>query len=744
MTLIGSFALFLAFVGTLASVICLALGRVLARSGRSESFVFAGTLASWISAIALTFCCALLVYCFMTGNTSLDYVVNNQSDNAGPLGWLYRLSGLWAGRQGSLLFWAWLISLFNIVIARRISRSGDALDQVALLVAQAVLLAFTVVLVFSAENTPFEAIDPQYIGSDGSLIGAATMWGMNALLEHWAMSIHPPTLFIGYAGMTIPFAYAVAAVAVNDAHAYWVRRVQGITLFAWLFLGVGIGLGAVWAYVVLGWGGYWGWDPVENASLLPWLIGLALIHSMTMVRKRKTYKCWSIFCACLTFTFVILGTFISRSGLISSVHAFKGDSVSIALFLVLIIVSLAAGVIGVLVRRKSFSSIDDVVLAESVASRDVAYYANNLIMVLLACLLAYLTLTAALPAPLPFAGMTISAGTYNTIARPLGILYCLLMAVCPLLSWCKTDKASFLKAVKKPFLASLIVFALLVAVFFTTLYPNYADAINRGGNAAENYTCYGPGWYYNGLAIVGLFVASLLLCTAFTQVKRYAGIGRECGADTQNATQRKEVASRARMSSVGGFISHTAMGIILVGLIGSSMYVAEDTFYISYDEAIAGTASPIELKEYELRYVDEVTEKSANGDDITYTITLEVNKDGASLGTVSPAIQIVQSTMQQKLIASVMSFPAEDLFVVFQGIADEDQLVINVKINPLIWLVWIGFALMMVGVVLSVMGKRKGSESRALQDYDSNTSAFQDGDTAVGNNDSAAVTSSRE
>ncbi len=154
---------------------------------------------------------------------------------------------------------------------------------------------------------------------------------MNPLLQHWAMILHPPTLFIGYAGLTIPFAFAIAALIVNDSSKRWVEIVDRITVFSWLFLGAGIGLGSVWAYVVLGWGGYWAWDPVENASLLPWLTGVGLLHSFTIYRRRDGFKRWAIMMAAFTFALVILGTFITRSGVVQSVHAFAPDLVSLVL-----------------------------------------------------------------------------------------------------------------------------------------------------------------------------------------------------------------------------------------------------------------------------------------------------------------------------------------------------------------------------------------------------------------------------
>ena len=409
LSLLGLLGLLIAFASCALSLVCLGVGRFLGRRdpSRGETLAWGGRVAVVVGALGLTFCCAILVWCFFTGDISIEYVVRNRSDAVGEMGWLFHLAGLWAGRQGSLLFWAWLIAAFNLVVVVRTRKDARPLDDVALLVAQLVLAAFVGVLLFSQDNMPFTALDPRYVGADGQLTGAAALWGMNSLLEHWAMAIHPPTLFIGYAGLTVPFAYAIAALVVNDDSPRWVVRCTPYAVFSWLLLGVGIGLGAVWAYVVLGWGGYWGWDPVENASLLPWLVGVALIHSFTVYRQRGAFKRWSVMCACVT-----LGTFITRSGLVQSVHAFEGDPVSLVLFLALIVASLAAGAVGLIARRKSFGAVtaggDDI---ESMASKEAAYYVNNLIMVVFAVLLAYQTISSALPSFLPFGGQARSASS---------------------------------------------------------------------------------------------------------------------------------------------------------------------------------------------------------------------------------------------------------------------------------------------------------------------------------------------
>lgn len=697
----GLFGLLIGFAATAISLLGLLLGYLLRKRSpdTAETLTQAGYVATILSCISLTFCCAILVYCFMIGDISITYVVEYQSDASGSLAWLYRLSGLWAGREGSLLFWAWLISVFDTVVAIRNWGEHGELDSMALFVAQAVLVAFVGVLLFSEDNIPFVAIDEAYVDDDGALTGGATAWGMNSLLEHWAMAIHPPTLFIGYAGLTIPFAYAISALIVNDSSDLWVRRSNGYALFSWLFLTIGIGLGAIWAYVELGWGGFWGWDPVENASLLPWLTCVSLIHSFTVYRQRGIFKRWSVFAACLTFSFVILGTFITRSGIIDSVHAFSGDTVSLVLFLALIIVSLLAGVVGLAIRWKSFASETSEEM-ETLPGRYVAYYVNNLFTVFAAVLLAYLTLASALPSPLPLAGMSVSTATYEAIARPLGIIYFFLVAFCPLLSWAKKEKkGAFLKRAKVPAICAAVMFVVLVLVFVFYLKPMYETVLASGGTAAEELLDYGPTWYYYALTIAAFLVASLLffnsLFTACRALKPgFSGI-------------------RKRLSVIGGSITHLAFAVLLIGLVGSSMYVTDSTYYLTYDEETGGAAEDAELYDYTLVYENADILMDDNEDDIIYAVNFNVYKDGEALDYISPSITMTSSTLQTTSNAAVISQPYEDLFVVFQGMTEDDELSLEVRVNPLISFVWAGIVLMAVGMALSLFGTHPSRDARA-------------------------------
>jgi cytochrome c-type biogenesis protein CcmF len=682
-----------------------------------------GYIAVLVTALALTVGCVLLVYCFLAGDVSLSYVVRQHSDASGPLGVLYRISGLWGGREGSLLFWAWLISLFGGIVAVKNLRKRDELDNMALLVIQLVVFAFVVVLLFSEANMPFQPLDIHYLNAQGQLksfeqlmqevastgqqtLEPSLVLGMNVLLEHWAMAIHPPTLFIGYAGLTVSFAYAIAALIVNDPSKKWVVRAQRYALVSWVFLGLGIGLGAIWAYVVLGWGGYWGWDPVENASLLSWLLAVALLHSFTVYRQRGSFKRWSVMCACLAFAFVIVGTFITRSGIVqNSVHAFGGDMVSLWLFLGLILASVLAGVIGLIIRRRSFGpQPGDEEESDSLATRDVAYFFNNVFLVLSAFVIVYLTLATALPSWMPWGGVSVLAATYNAVARPLGILYCLLMAVCPMLSWAKTDGRLFLKRALVPGICALVVFVLLVVYFIIHLVPSYDAMIALGGSQAATLLEAGPRFYYFIITIAGFLAASLLFMNSLFMLGRV--IGGQAKAKGTNPVVAALSALHNQPSRFGGFLAHLAMAIILVGLIGSSMYVTTASDYLAFDEASDTASEDFIIEDYRLVYVKSDIEQLENGTDSIYSVTFDVYKGDAFQGRVSPGIFFVEMTQQRKPLAGVLSMPLEDLFVVYNGVNSVGGISLSAFVNPFISFVWVGFGLLMVGTIIAAVGRR--------------------------------------
>ena len=370
--------------------------------------------------------------------------------------------------------------------------------------------------------------------------------------------------------------------------------------------------------------------------------------------------------------------------------------------------ALLAGIVGLIVRWKSFGpAADGSDEVEHLLSKEGAYYFNNVIMVVFATLLAYLTISSALPDFLPFGGQTGSSGTFNAIARPLGVVYLAILAICPLLAWGTTLRAKFLKQARIPAICAVALFVALAVYWGTYLVPSYDAIIAAGGTTAEELASDGPAWYYNGLALVGFFVASVLFFNSLFMLGRTIGAYKKahgCGALAAFGGCLRNNAAR-----FGGFLSHAAMAVILVGLIGSSMYVTEKVAYIGYDESADTAAENFTIKGYELAYTSNSVTEVNGGNDILYTVNYDVYKDGNYIGSVSPAVQLAQKTQQQKLVASVISLPGEDLFVVYRGVNNDGAFSMDVRVNPLISLVWVGFGLLMVGVCVATLGRRRAS-----------------------------------
>ena len=683
-TTLGTVFMALGLIASVVAVVALIWGRSLGAQ-QGEGVTNTGYIATFAVAGSLTVSVFILVVGFFQENFAFQYVAENHSTDVSSLSWLYKLSGLWAGREGSLLFWAWLLAIFAAYVAYKRLHVTDELSNMGVMVVNVVQILFLVSLFFEM-NFPFKVSPAEWLGPNGELLIGQI--GMNPLLQHWAMILHPPTLFIGYAGMTIPFAFAVAAIIVNDGSKLWVQIVDRITVFAWLFLGIGIGLGAIWAYVVLGWGGYWAWDPVENASLLPWLTGVGLIHSFTVYRRREGFKRWAVSLASVSFALVILGTFITRSGVVQSVHAFEQDWLSFGVFLSMIVASLVVGVGGAWMRRETFAGNDDF---ESLTSKESAYYFNNVLMLVAALLVSYLTVTSALPSWMPGGGQSFPAGTYEAVARPVGILYVFIMAVCPLLAWRKTAGDLFWKRVRWPLVSAAVISALLIFEWYRGLLPMF----RRSDAAASSFMTV----VTNGEAIVGLMVAALAVSTAVSLFiegarTRAAAKGQGFGSSLWH------ILSRSRSQS-GGYLTHIGVGIILIGLVGSAMFVGTYNFKL---EEKAG--SSFAVPGYRFTYTG-IEDKTLPNGDVVSTVNFDITKGGKNAGTLRPGQIRFARQEQAKLNAAVKVEPLRDVFVVFEGTDPATgKLQVNVKINPLISFAWVGFLLMIIGTTIAAWPKK--------------------------------------
>ncbi|MBN1192358.1 MAG: cytochrome c biogenesis protein CcsA [Coriobacteriia bacterium] len=633
----------------------------------------------------------LLAVSFLSENWALQYVVFNHPTITGSWAWAYRLSGVWAGREGSLLFWEWVLAIYAAFVAYKFMKNDSRLGSIGLAIINFVQLFFLAAL-FIEQNNPFKLTPASMVdAATGTLLTSAAM---NPLLQTWAMVLHPPTLFIGYAGLTVPFAFALAALITGDTSKKWVVLSDRITVFSWLLLGIGIGLGSVWAYYELAFGGYWAWDPVENASLLPWLTGVGLVHSMTVYRRREGFRAWAFMMAAITFVFVLLGTFITRSGIVQSVHAFSEDPLSFWLFLIMMVGSLGAMAAGVLFRRKDIVSDRDGF--ERVFSKEGSYYFNNVIMLISAVLVAYLTMASAFPSWMPLGGQSIKTPAYDALARPLGIFYILVMTLCPILSWGGGDWKKLWERAKMPVFIGTALAAVFLVAFASVMLPYYTADSSA------------PTWWHHFVAITGVVVAG------------YA-IGLPLWLFIDGSRKRAEakgssfgqalwwIITKARTQS-GGYLTHLGMGIILLGLVGSTMFVSSHQASLPQEEGAAYEAEGYSFSFVSLTETQENIPEGGTEGDTVYTLDTAVSKAGRTVATLSPQMRFPQQLAQQGQSTqhvSMMHEPFKDIFVSFSGVDASGNASMTIKFFPMQSWVWGGFFVLIIGSALASWPKKQ-------------------------------------
>lgn len=606
----------------------------------------------------------VLLAAFISKDFTFEYVASHCSADMAVI---YRVAAFWAGQEGSLLFWLWMITGFTALLAYRKLGSVDRLDGYALVVLNFVQLFFLVLLIVTAD--PFK-LAVRYV---------ETGMGINPLLLHWAMIIHPPTLFLGYAGLTVPFAYALAALFAGDAEGVWVKRCRLWTLGAWVFLSIGIYLGAVWAYVVLGWGGYWGWDPVENASFLPWLTGLALLHSFTAYRHRGSFKIWSLSLAIISFFLVILGTFVTRSGLIESVHAFGKSPLLSVIFGVFLIFILFGGLGLVAYRWRVFKTEEHF---ESLLSKSFTYHLNNIFLVLAMLII----LAASIIAPL--FGAKYDATFYNRLAWPIGIFYLALITICPLLVWRKTNPTKFAGRLMYPAVATVIG---AVPLFF------YWQNLEKAASVA------GEGRKLIILGYIGLLVCVFAVVSVIELYIKWAGhLGRRSGRGLFSSLALFFKTSRAK---AGGYLAHLGIAIAVAGLIGSSMYPFNVRSSIKNKPG-----EIIKISNYQLKLKGLETRAAPNKMIYESVFSLQNRKTKKSLGQVSPRIVYYQIQQQDTREVDIKRELLRDVFVILEGV-EKDKLIVNIFINPLISWLWAGGIIMVLGTCIAMWPQRRREQS---------------------------------
>src|SRR6202790_1579971 len=457
MDVFGSFALLLAFVCAVYALV----GGIAAIRTRHPLLV-KSTRQAGLATCGLIFLATFsLEYLFFSDNFSVAYVVAHSNRSLSPF---YKIAALWAGQEGSLLFWSFLLAVyvFSALLAYR-HKNGELMPYVGVVLA-GVQIFFLTLNNFVA--SPFKALGVAGANGAMDLVARGDGNGLNPLLQYPEMVIHPPNLYSGYTGFTIPFAFALGALLARYPGEKWIHLTRRWTMIAWGFQSAGILLGAHWAYAVLGWGGYWMWDPVENASLMPWLTGTAFLHSVMMQEKRGMMRVWNVWLVFTTFLLTIFGTFLTRSGVVNSVHAFAQSSIGpwfLGFIGLVLLVCLAS-----YWRNRDYLRSDNTL--DSLVSRESSFLFNNLIL-LVACIAVISgTLFPVLSEWVRGTKISVGAPFFNKVNLPIGLFLLFLTGIGPLLAWRKTSMSSLRRNFGGPLLVGVITGGVAIAMGLRTFY----------------------------------------------------------------------------------------------------------------------------------------------------------------------------------------------------------------------------------------------------------------------------------
>jgi cytochrome c-type biogenesis protein CcmF len=646
---IGSFALLLAlclsgysfFAGLLA----------LAFPNRGSERLGETARRAGIATFAVVFLAALvLVVAAFTDDFSIAYIFHHSNrDLPAP----YKFATLWSGQEGSLLFWSLLLAAYGLVLRLR-HKIDSRLFAYASVIIAAVQVFFLLLLNFAAH--PF-AIMQGSRPTDGN--------GLNPLLQYPEMVIHPPMLYLGYVGFTVPFAFALGALIMKYPGEKWIHITRRWTMVTWGFLTCGVFLGAHWAYSVLGWGGYWGWDPVENASLMPWLTGTAFLHSVMMQEKRGMLKTWNMWLIFSTFMLSIFGTFLTRSGVVSSVHAFAQSSIG-TWFVAFLLVILAVCLVFYVMNRSHLSSEHKL---ESLISRESSFLFNNLLLLVACFTVLWGTLFPVLSEWVQGNKVTVGPPFFNRVNVPVALLLLLLTAVGPLLAWRRTSVESLKRNFLWPALGAVATGVLLIGF----------------GMRPWREVSY----LYSLMTIMLSGLVGLTVISEFVRGGRV--IARHTG---QNLLASMVQLGHRNTRRYGGYIVHFGVIVIMIGFAGAA--------FNQDKEQEMGYGDKLNIGAYTL-----VCRSYTQDDNANYAsewAVMDVFKGGKQIATMNPERRFYKASQQMATMVANRSTMKEDLYLVYEGLnQDTGRPIIKAHLNPLVMWIWVGVWIMIVGTAIALV-----------------------------------------
>jgi cytochrome c-type biogenesis protein CcmF len=653
----GSFTLLLALA---LSVYTLVMGGVAlwrtrgVPDGAASQLGETARRAGIASFVALSCAAFALVWASFTNDYSVSYILHHTNRD---LSTAYKFSALWSGQEGSLLLWAWLLSAYGFVLRMR-HKVDVRLSAFASTILAGVQVFFLLLLNFAAP--PF-AIQPGPVATDG--------FGLNPLLQYPEMVIHPPMLYLGYVGFSVPFAFALGALMMRYPGEKWIHITRRWTMVTWLFLTCGIFLGAHWAYSVLGWGGYWGWDPVENASLMPWLTGTAFLHSVMMQEKRGMMKSWNVWLIFSTFLLTILGTLLTRSGIVSSVHAFAQSNIG-EWFYGFILIVFAVCLFTFFRQRDHLKSENRL---ESLVSRESSFLFNNLILLAACFTVLWGTLFPILSEYVQGTKVTMGAPFYNRVELPVGLFLLFLTGIGPLLAWRSTS----LRAIRRNFvLPGIAMGVALVVLLAVGVRPWKA----------------GDDWQSTLFSLVTFTLAAGVITAISAEFLRGASVvAKQTG---KNLLASTVLLVRRNTRRYGGYIVHFGIVVMFIGIAGGA--------FNRSSEQEMGFGDAMTLGQY--RLVCQSFSQDSNRNYDTEFALLDVYKGGKKITQLAPERRFYQASQTTSTMVALHSTLESDLYVIYEGKnPDSDKPIIKVFLNPLMNWIWIGVLIVVAGTGLALV-----------------------------------------
>jgi cytochrome c-type biogenesis protein CcmF len=659
MAAFGSFALLIALALAAYNLLAGAVALRLIATGQPaaispERLADTARRAGIAGFLAVTAAAFALIWSVFANDFSITYILEHSNRE---LPAAYKFSALWSGQEGSLLLWAWLLGTYGFVL--RLTHKTDVkLYAYAGTILAGIQAFFLAILCFAAP--PFALFTGQ-IPDDGN--------GLNPLLQYPEMVIHPPMLYLGYVGFSVPFAFALGALMMRYPGEKWIKVTRAWTMVTWLFLTCGIFLGMHWAYAVLGWGGYWGWDPVENASFMPWLTGTAFLHSVMMQEKKGMMKSWNVWLIFSTFLLTLLGTLLTRAGLVSSVHAFAQSSIG-TWFVVFMGIVLAVCIFTYVLQRDHLKSEHHL---ESLVSRESSFLFNNLVLLTACFVILWGTLFPILSEYVEGSKVTVGAPFYNRVAVPIGIFLLLLTGVGPLLPW----RATSLRSIRRNFVLPVVAMWITVIVFFAVFVRSWRDAALDTGK------------FY---ALVALAVSAAVLTAILSEFLRGAAvIAKQTG---RNLIAGTWLLTRRNTRRYGGYIVHIGVVIVVVGLAGSAFNRNEEKELGLHDRLAIGP--------YTLECMGFTQDSNLNYNS-EYAL-LDVYRNGQKQFQMSPEKRLYLASGQPQTMVAIHSIPEWDLYVVYEGTnPDTGQPIVKAFLNPLVGWIWAGLAILVFGTLVALV-----------------------------------------